>query len=177
MRRLFLPRAVIIFVLVMLAFVVGAIALTWPLARDLGDGIPLGAEKVATVPLFNLWTLAWNVESLGRGFDGYWNAPIFHPIADTFAFSEPQPLLGILGFVLCQLGLSIVAAYGLLLMGSLAVNGMLGALLLRRAGLAWLPSISGGALILVLPFTHQELGVLQLVPLAGVLAFANLPNH
>ncbi|MEM8995619.1 MAG: hypothetical protein AAGF23_12610 [Acidobacteriota bacterium] len=45
-------------------------------------------------------------------------------------------------------------------------------MLLGRVGLAWLPSLFGGAVVLMLPFTHQELGVIQLVPLAGVLAFA-----
>ena len=62
-----------------LLYAVGAVALTWPLALQPTSGIPLGTEKVATVPLFNLWTLAWNVESLGRGYEGYWQAPIFHP--------------------------------------------------------------------------------------------------
>ncbi|MEM1206566.1 MAG: hypothetical protein AAGN66_25250 [Acidobacteriota bacterium] len=156
---------------VALAFAAGAVALTWPLAVSL-DGVALGTERVATVPLFNLWTLAWNVESLGRGFEGYWQAPIFHPTADAFAFSEPQPVLGMLAAALCSFGLSIVAAYGLLLIASLARNGLLTAVLLRRVGLGWSPSILGGALVLVLPFTHQQLGVLQLVPLGGVLLFA-----
>lgn len=159
-------------VVIGLLFAAGAVAMTWPLATDLDAGIALGTERVATVPLFNLWTLAWNVETIGRGFNGYWQAPIFHPAADAFAFSEPQPVLGLLAAALCGLGLSMVAAYGLLLIASLALNGILTVTLLRRVGLDWLPAITGGALVLVLPFTHQQLGVLQLVPLAGVLLFA-----
>lgn len=155
-----------------LLFTAAAVYWTWPLASDLDAGLPLGSETVATVPLFNLWTLSWNVEKLGEGFSGYWQAPIFHPAADAFAFSEPQPVFGLLAFLLSRFGLSMVAVYGLLLMASLAANGVLTVALLRRVGLAWLPAMAGGFLVLVLPFTHQELGVLQLVPLAGVLCFA-----
>lgn len=153
-------------------FGLGAVWSTWPLARQIDRGIPLGTESVATVPIFNLWTLAWNVESLGRGYEDYWRAPIFHPAPDTFALSEPQPLGGWVAFAITELGGSVLLAYNLLLIGALAANGLLASLLFRRLGLRWLPAIAGGALVLVLPFTHQELGVLQLVPLAGVLLFA-----
>ena len=160
-----------------LLFAAAAVALTWPLAADLDAGVSLGTETVATVPLFNLWTLAWNVESLGRGLDGYWQAPIFYPAADTFAFSEPQPVLGLLAAMLCGFGFKIVSAYAILLIAALASNGILTALLLRRVGLAWLPAMTGGALVLTLPFVHQQLGVLQLAPLAGVLCFALAVLH
>lgn len=155
-----------------LLFAAGAVAITWPLAAQLDAGIPLGTESVATVPLFNLWTLAWNVESLSHGYRSYWQAPIFHPAADTFALSEPQPLVGVVAAAIHRLGGSVLQAYNLILITTLALNGLLATLLLRRVGLAWLPALGGGALVLVLPFTHQELGVLQLVPLAGVLLFA-----
>ncbi|MEO1085852.1 MAG: hypothetical protein AAFY88_16565, partial [Acidobacteriota bacterium] len=127
-----------------LLFVLAAVAVTWPLAPKLGGGLPLGTERVATVPLFNLWTLAWNAESASRGFDGYWQAPIFHPAADAFAFSEPQPVLGLLSAALLGLGLSPVAAYGLLLLAALASNALLSTVLLRRLGLSWLASVTGG---------------------------------
>ena len=153
-------------------FLLGAIGATWPLAQESGQGIPLGTESVATVPLFNLWTLAWNVESLHRGYEGYWQAPIFHPAEDTFALSEPQPLTGLMAAAINGMGGSVLVAYNLLLIGALALNGLLATALLRQVRLDWLPAVTGGALVLLLPFTHQELGVVQLVPLAGVLLFA-----
>ena len=52
--------------------------------------IPTTRSGSGTVPLLNVWTILWNVESVGRGFSGYWNAPIFCPLTGTFAFSEPQ---------------------------------------------------------------------------------------
>lgn len=155
-----------------LFFVAAAVSFTWPLAVGLGDGIPLGTEGVATVPLFNLWTLAWNVESASHGFSGYWQAPIFYPAEDSLAFSEPQPVLGLVALVICSLGGSILEAYNLVLIACLTLNGLLGSFLFRVVGLGWPAALAGGALVLSLPFTHQELGVLQLVPLAGVLIFA-----
>ena len=50
-----------------------------------------GSSQVATVPLFNLWTIWWNADRLRHGLKDYWDAPIFYPERDTFAFSEPQP--------------------------------------------------------------------------------------
>ena len=149
-----------------------AVAVTWPLATRLTEGIPLGTERVATVPLFNLWTLAWNVESLERGYASYWRAPIFHPAPDAFALSEPQPITGLLAAGLAWSSGSVLAAYNLILIGALAVNGLLACLLLRRLGLGLWPAVAGGCMVVLLPFSHQELGVLQLVPLAGVLALA-----
>lgn len=66
-----------------------ALIFTWPLARHIASGIPMGTETVATVPLFNLWTLWWNADRLGALYQGYWDAPIFYPLEGVFAFSEP----------------------------------------------------------------------------------------
>lgn len=155
-----------------LLFVLATVALTWPLAPRMTGAIPLGTETVATVPLFNLWTLEWNVESVGRGYEGYWRAPIFHPAPAAFALSEPQPLSGLLAAAITGLGGSPLLAYNLVLLLALASNGLLAVAVLRAAGLGWLAAAGGGFLVLMLPFTHQELGVLHLVPLAGVFLFA-----
>lgn len=71
-------------------FTVMATAVTWPTIRFLNSAIPLGSESVPTVPLFNLWTMSWNVNRLLHGYQGYWNASIFYPVSGTFAFSDPQ---------------------------------------------------------------------------------------
>lgn len=155
-----------------LLFLALAVFATWPLAPNLTSGIALGTERVATVPLFNLWTLAWNVESFERLYAGYWQAPIFHPAPHAFALSEPQAVQGFLAGALTRFGLSSLTAYNLLLLAALTINGLLATSCLRGVGLGWLASLMGGALVLLLPFTFQELGVVQLVPLAGVLTLA-----
>lgn len=183
--------AVLSWLLLALVFATVAVCLTWPLTTQLSDGIPLGTEAVATVPLFNLWTLGWNVEGLrraagadwGDGWDGYWQAPIFHPTPNAFARSEPLLVGGLIATAIVGLGGSLVLAYNLILLGALTTNGLLATGVLRTAGLGWLPSVTGGLLVQLLPFTHQELGVLHLVAVGGlalvalgVLRFADSPR-
>ena len=68
--------------------------LTWPLATRALTDIPLGSEGAVTVPLFNLWTLGWNIKQIFTGFQGYWDAPIFWPALGAFAYSDTQLLAG-----------------------------------------------------------------------------------
>lgn len=143
-----------------------ALALTWPLAAHFGSALPLGTEEVATVPLFNLWTLGWNADRAAALYRGYWDAPIFHPERGAFAFSEPQPATGLAAALLWRL-LPPVAVYNALLLASLAANGVAGWALARRLGLGTSPALAAGAMVESLPFVQQELGVLQLVALWG----------
>src|SRR4051794_35687787 len=76
------------------AYLALAIWATWPLAGwtepdpksplarrafNFTTALPQGTESVATVPLFNLWTIWWNADRARHGFHGYWDAPIFYP--------------------------------------------------------------------------------------------------
>lgn len=146
-----------------------AVFITWPLARHLTSRIPLGTERVATVPLFNLWTLWWNEDRLQHLYQGYWNAPIFHPSQGVFALSESQPLTGAAAAMLHAVTGSPVMAYNAVVLIALTLNGWAACRLLRGAGLGGTAELAGGAMVECLPFVQQELGVLQLIPLSGVL--------
>jgi hypothetical protein len=144
------------------AYLVAAVVLTWPLARHLSSRLPLGVEDTATVPQFNLWTMQWNGSRLAHLYSGYWNAPIFHPTRGSFALSDPQPLTGAIATGLHAVVGNHVAVYGLVLLGALVLDGVGAMLLADRFGAprpaAWLT----GLLALALPFVFHELGVLQL---------------
>jgi hypothetical protein len=146
-----------------------SLAATWPLARQLPSHYPRGSEQVTTVPLVSAWALWWTSDRLRHGFADYWAAPIFHPAQDAFALSEPMPLLGVLAAPLCWLGLPLVLAYNLVLLAALVASGSCAEKLLRAQRLSRLASCAGGALVCVLPAVFHQLGVLTLVPLAGVL--------
>ena len=73
-------------------FLGAALLLTHPLAGSLGSALPGNLGD----PLLNTWTLGWGAQWLGGGRH-VWDAPIFHPHPDTFAYSEH--LLGIALFV------------------------------------------------------------------------------
>ncbi len=144
-----------------------AVTVTWPLAARGGNSLPLGGESVATVPLLNVWTVWWNADRLRSGLASYWDAPIFHPARGAFAFSEAQPVTGIVAPVTWLGG--PVLAYNVYLLASLALNGWTTLALLRRLDVGPWAARGGAALMIVLPFVHWQSGVLQLVPLWGVL--------
>ncbi len=99
-----------------------AIAATRPLLDSWKVAIPQGTEPVASVPVFNLWTLGWNINRAEVGFRDYWDAPIFSPAKDAFAFSEPQPLM-ILFAPVIWCGGSLAMAYNLYLWLGLGAHG------------------------------------------------------
>ena len=127
----------------------------------------MGTETSATVPLFNLWTIGWNVDRLRHSGAEYWNAPIFHPTPDTFAFSEPLAVPAMTVAPVWWVA-TPASAYNVFLLLSLTLNGWTTCRLLQAIRLRWLPSLLGGAMVEMLPFVHWQLGVIQLVPLCGI---------
>lgn len=141
---------------------------TWPLAQSPATKLPLGTEPAATVPLFNAWTIWWNADRLTHGFQGYWDAPIFFPFAESFAWSEPQPMTLLAAPVLWISG-SRALAYNSYLWLSLVLNGWFCELLLSRLGMRRVTALAGGAGMLLLPIIHWQRDVLQLIPVWGLL--------
>lgn len=141
---------------------------TWPLAKSPTCEMPVGIVEVTTVPLLNVWTIWWNSDRIQHAFAGYWNAPIFHPTLNTFAFSEPQPTTLLVAPVIWITG-SRVLAYNIYLWMSLVLNGIFTERLLRIVGVGRQAAICGGMAMLLLPIVHWQLDVLQLIPLWGIL--------
>ncbi|MCA9141218.1 MAG: hypothetical protein KDB05_00440 [Planctomycetales bacterium] len=148
----------------------GAIAIssTWPLAKHLDSSVPLGTEHAATVPLFTSWSVWWNCDRLEHLYGNYWDAPIFYPNSDTFAFSEPLPL-SIFGAPIYWLAKSPAAACNTLLLLALTMNGWSAFRLFLRVHNCWIVALLGGLMVELLPFVHHEIAVFQLVPLCGVI--------
>src|SRR5262245_20511778 len=163
-------RAVRVWLAAAALYLALAVAATWPLVRRLDDRLPLGSGDAATVPLVSAWTLWWTYDRLGHGLAGYWDAPIFYPTRGTFAFSEPMPLAGLISAPLFAAGASPALAHNLFLLAALCVNGLFGLAIARALRCGLLAALAAGALMVVLPYVHHQIGVLALVPLAGVLA-------
>lgn len=145
-----------------------AVITTWPLVAHLGDGLPMGREPVATVPWFNLWSLRWTARQLPWRWDAWWDAPIFHPLPGSYARSELQPATGLLFGVLDRL-VSATAAYGLIVLLALALNGLCANRLARRLGAGTMAALLAGIAAQTVPFLFDQLGVLQLLMLWPVL--------
>jgi len=144
-----------------------ALAASRPLADSWTTSIPQGVETSPTVPLFNLWTMGWNIDRLEAGLVGYWDAPIFHPAESAFAFSEPQPLMMLMAPVL-WLGGTLPAAYNLYFWLGLSLTGVITSRFLRWATPSGFVAWTGGAMMVMLPFVHWQSGSIQLTPLFGV---------
>jgi hypothetical protein len=145
-------------------YVVAAIAGTWPLVLQISTHLPLGSLGSATVPLFNVWTLEWNAAALVRGYQGYWDAPIFHPTPGTFALSEAQAFTG-LEFAGLARWFGSVIAYNLVLLSTLVFNGLAARRLLHVLGASEFAAAATGLLAVGFAFAWKELGVLQLTVL------------
>lgn len=154
---------------IFLSFLGWAIVLTAPLILHPFSHIPQGDEPVTTVPLFNLWTLQWNIDQLMQGYPRYWDAPIFAPLCGTFAFSEPQPLTALLAMPLWLSGPSPALGYNAVILLFLTLNGWFTFWLLRQWSLTSEPAFMGGLLMQSLPFVAAEMGVLQLIAIFGYL--------
>ena len=149
-----------------------AVMSTAPLAWRMGDRLPLGAEPVATVPLFNLWSLRWTAQELPAGWNGWWDAPIFWPTTGAYARSELQPLTGLAYGALRWLT-NDTAAYGVLLIAALALTGLAASAVARQLGVAAVPAVLAGILAQTIPFLFDQLGVLQLLMVWPVLLAVN----
>ena len=114
-------------------------ALSWPLVTDLAG---LGVMDRPDGRL-NAWILAWDAHALRHAPTRLFEAPIFHPLPDTLAFSENLLLPGALGAPLQACG--PVLAYNVVLLLSLVVSGLGTQLLVRRASGDRLAAFVAGA--------------------------------
>ena len=136
--------------------------------QHIASRIPASKEGIATVPLFNAWTIAWNAHCAARGMSGYWDAPIFHPLKGTFAFSEPQPATLIVAPAIWWLRSPAIAYNGYMLT-SLTLNGLFTVYLMRTMRVGWIASVVAGVAMIQHPLMHLQIDVVQLMPVWGIL--------
>ena len=155
---------------VSLVAIFGAVSIwsVWPMPQNMGSQIPTSKEGIATVPLFNAWTIAWNAHCAARGMSGYWDAPIFHPLKGTFAFSEPQPATLVVAPAIWWLR-SPAIAYNVYMLLSLTLNGLFTVNLMRTLRAGWIASVVAGVAMIQHPLMHLQIDVVQLMPVWGIL--------
>ena len=113
--------------------------MSWPLVTDLAG---LGVMDRPDGRL-NAWILAWDAHALAHAPSRLFQAPIFHPLPDTLAFSENLLLPAVIGAPAQALG-GPVLAYNVVLLVSLIVSGLGVQLLVRReSGDRWAAFIAG----------------------------------
>jgi hypothetical protein len=140
--------------------------MSWPLVRDLAQRGPMDRPDGR----LNAWILAWAGPTLfthpGRLFD----APVFHPLRDTLAFSENLLLPAALVAPL-QAAFGPVLAYNVVLLAALVSSGLAVQLLVRRATGDRLAAFVAGAFFAAGPhrwtrLSHLHVQLTTFLPLA-----------
>ncbi len=146
-----------------IAIAVVAVWTVLPVLKFADTSLPIRGNLLTTVPVFNAWTIWWNADRFLHGFSGYWDAPIFFPADNAFAFSEPQPATLIVAPIMWLTG-SPASAYNAYLLLSLFLNGIVSFVILRRHGVNRGLATIGGVMMVWLPISLRQLDVLQLIP-------------
>jgi hypothetical protein len=149
-----------------LGYVALVALMSWPLARDLVHSGPLYRPDGR----LNAWILAWAGHALWHEPTRLFQAPTFHPLPDTLAFSENMLLPAALAAPFTAAG-GAVLGYNLVLIASLVLSGLATYLLVRRAGGDPLAAFVGGAYFAAGPhrwlrLTHIQAQLTVFLPLA-----------
>jgi hypothetical protein len=140
--------------------------MSWPLARDL---VHTSAVYRPDGRL-NAWILAWAGHAIWREPLRLFQAPAFHPLPDSLAFSENMVLPAALAAPFVAGGGALLG-YNAVFLASLVLSGLAAYLLVRRVTNDPLAAFAGGAFFAAGPhrwtrLTHVQTQVTVFLPLA-----------
>jgi len=117
-----------------LAYVIVAIALTWPVARGLDRDLPGDFGD----PLLNTWILSWDAEHILRALSGhpsalrgYWHANIYYPHPYALAYSDHLTAEAVLILPIYALTKNPLLCYNVLFLSTFVLSAI-GMFLLAR---------------------------------------------
>ena len=121
-------------------------------------------------PFFSMWRIGWVAKHF-MSPSALWNANIFYPAPNTFAYSDATLLPGLLAAPLLWMGIPLAAVHGLLYVGSFFAAGLTMFLLVRAVTGRLDAGLFAGILFAFYPyrfstFSHLEMQGLFLMPLA-----------
>lgn len=106
-------------VLRVLGFVMLAVMFTWPLGNVLDPVLARHDD-----PLFSVWRLAWVAHQLPRDPVHLFDANVFFPEPNTFAYSDAMLFLGLLGAPFIWLGIHPIIVHNLLVIAGFVTAGV-----------------------------------------------------
>lgn len=147
-----------------------AVAMTWPLAKDLDDVIPHDTGD----PLLLTYILGWVGHALRENPAGIWDTNSFWPLTDAYLFTDT--LLGYAPFALFATGPgSALVVYNLLYIATFALAFLGAYALLRQLGARVAGSAVAAAAFAYAPWKLGQAGHLQVLSMGGIaLALAML---
>jgi hypothetical protein len=125
-------------------------------------------------PLFLMWTMEWVRRALVHSPSQLFDAPMFHPLPDVLAYSDPLLPQAIVGAPLRLVGFGPIFAYNAVYLGGIALSGVLTAhLFLRLTGDRTAALV--GAVVATYPalrlfhLAHMQMQVTTFLPLVFLL--------
>jgi hypothetical protein len=153
-------------ILALLAYALLAVAMTWPLAARLGTHLPGIADDLWT----HQWTFWWVRQAILEGHTPFYTRLLFHPYGVSLAFHNIA-WLNIAVWLPLQAVVGGLAAYNLVFIAFLALNGFTMYLLARELTGSPPAAFIGGLVYGFWPYTlshsdHPNLVVVCWIPLA-----------
>ena len=137
-------------------FVALAVAMTWPLARNLDRAVSDPGD-----PFINTWILDWDWYATFHQPLSLFHANAFHPAKYSLAYSENLYAIAVLLFPLRAAGVGALAASNLALMAGFAFCGFAAYLLGLRLTGSWPAGMAAGVFYAFVPFRFVHLPHLQ----------------
>ncbi|HEX2145730.1 MAG TPA: hypothetical protein VHG10_14615 [Glycomyces sp.] len=147
-----------------------AVAMTWPLVKDLDDVIPHDIGD----PLLQAYTLGWIAHALRGDLGAIWDTNSFWPLTDAYLYTDT--LLGYApAAAFATDTASTIVVYNVLYIGTFALAFLGAYALLRQLGARVAGSAVGAAAFAYAPWKLAHLGHLNILSTGGiVLALAML---
>ena len=146
-------------ILVGAAFAAAALVLTLPLAADPARTLP----SDLTDTLLAAWLIGWDADRLRHGLRGLFDAPIFFPYLNTFAFSETFLGVAVLVAPVYWITADPVLTYNVAFLLSFTIAGLGMYLLARELTGNRLAAFAGGAYYAFGPFRMAQIAHVQMV--------------
>jgi hypothetical protein len=143
---------------VLLLFAVLAVAMTWPLARQLGSAVANMGD-----PLINTWILDWDWYATFHHPLSLFQANAFYPARYALAFSENLYGIALFLFPLRALGVSPVAAMNVAMLAGFALCGFVAYLLGWYVTVSRWAGVAAGVFYAFVPFRFGHLSQVQFV--------------
>ena len=153
-------KQVLIHCTIILFYTVIACVLLIPLPSHLSDGL-LAAESGD--PLLQSWVIQWNIHKLSTSLTNYFDANIFYPYPNTFAYHDHLFALGLLGFPAYLISKNPLLTYNILLILSFVLSAYGMFLLCKQITQNLHAAFLGGLIFGFLPFRFAHLDHLNLL--------------
>lgn len=162
-----------------LVFVGLSVAMTWPLALNLGRAVSDPGD-----PYITIWILDWDWWATFHAPLSLFHANAFYPAKYSLAFSENLYGLAMLLFPLRMFGIDAITAHNIALLAGFAFSGFGAYVLGRRLTGSWIAGLAAGVFYAFVPFRFTHLPHVQHIwggwlplMLAALLAYAERPTR